>query len=335
VRSKLIFLLLLISCFVGGIYSWRLVNTGRNPVRDMAQRYELQVLGAQGTLVYVGDKAITYDELDFEFSLHTKGIFDREDIKSDVDLSAEQDKELASLKMRLLATVIERKLLFSFIEGDPNFELSNPARFTKCLEEWQAAILESSEFFQDESLRERLKVRLCEKDIITQYLEERIFPRVKISDEEVEAYFEENQSDFIIPEQVVIRNIVISDEDKARSVRRRVRRSNFSEIAKEVSQTPEAENGGLLGPFAKGEMPSVFDVAFHMRVGEIRGVLRSTYGFHILLLEDKKQRQELSLDQAMPQIVEILTRNKQESEYQAWLEVALSSIEVRPPRAVL
>ena len=37
-----------------------------------------------------------------------------------------------------------------------------------------------------------------------------------------------------------------------------------------------------LGRIKRGDMPRFFDVAFQMRRGQISGVLKSIYGFHII-----------------------------------------------------
>ena len=65
-------------------------------------------------------------------------------------------------------------------------------------------------------------------------------------------------------------------------------RDVLAEMAKEHSLSPEAERGGHLGPFPKGGMPAVFEYAFHMKKGDVSEVLKSNYGYHIIMLTDIK-----------------------------------------------
>ena len=65
--------------------------------------------------------------------------------------------------------------------------------------------------------------------------------------------------------------------------------SNFSELAKEVSDDPSAEqNGGDLGYFSAFRMVYPFEsAAFNTPVGQISSPIRTSYGYHILKIEDK------------------------------------------------
>ena len=116
-----------------------------------------------------------------------------------------------------------------------------------------------------------------------------------MSADEVERYYTENLKKFEQPERVKIRQIVLPSEREAKRVRGKIKSNNFEELARKYSITPESEKGGLLGPFSKGQMPRVFDVAFSMRLGEVRGILKSTYGFHIIKIEEKMKPRKLSL----------------------------------------
>lgn len=64
---------------------------------------------------------------------------------------------------------------------------------------------------------------------------------------------------------------------------------DFAEAAKKYSEdTGSSENGGLLDPFAKGEMVDAFsDMAFKTNVGEISEPVRSEFGWHIIKVESK------------------------------------------------
>jgi len=62
----------------------------------------------------------------------------------------------------------------------------------------------------------------------------------------------------------------------------------FEDLAKQYSEDASASNGGELDPFTKGQMVKEFeDAAFALKVGEVSGIVRTQYGFHIIKLEGK------------------------------------------------
>ena len=163
-------------------------------------------------------------------------------------------------------------------------------------------------------------------------LKEKVFPRIQIKDQEVVDYYSENRNKYKLPKRVVIRQVVLASEREAKRVFYKVRAGSFASYAKKYSISPDAKDGGLVGPYAKGEMPRVFDVAFSMRTGEIRGILKSTYGFHVILLVKKIRKESKKLASVASEIRKLLLKKKEEEEYQKWLELALNAIEVKTPK---
>ncbi len=315
-----------------GAYIWKIVNTGVYLSDELETEYSPDI-ATSAELVIVGDQAITRDDIEWEYKLLTHGLINDEELTSIPEI-IDVETQLNSLKEKLIAYLIERKLLYKFIQQDQDFTINDVSRYTVCLQEWQKTIAAGSELFPTKQDKERLKNRLCERQIILQYLQEKIFAKIKISPEKIEAYYRENQAQFVSPPKALIRQIVLASESEAKRTRHRINRHNFEDLAREVSISPEAADGGLIGPFAKGEMPRVFDVAFSMYRGEIRGILKSTYGFHIIKLEKKFPKSKLSLNEAKDKIVAILKKNKQEEEYQKWVELALSAVQVKSPKSM-
>jgi len=117
-------------------------------------------------------------------------------------------------------------------------------------------------------------------------------------------YFEERRAEYATPERAAVRQIVVETEAKARRMIDLIGDdADFATLARTHSLAPDAEQGGLLPPFARGELPEAFDRAFSLEVGEVSDVVESTYGFHVFLLVEKLPPQEPELDDVREQLV--------------------------------
>jgi parvulin-like peptidyl-prolyl isomerase len=233
-----------------------------------------------------------------------------------------------------MGDLIERKLLFQFVRRDSLFSIDSPERYTNCVAEWQKSIRFKPHFFTSEKSTERLKSLLCEKDILEQYFKERIESNIQVSEEEMRLYFDQNKQEFADQARVVIRQVLLASENDAKRVRSKLNSANFASLVKEYSIAPEASSGGIIGPFAKGEMPSLFDIAFEMNVGEIQGIIKSPYGFHIIMLEKKLPRTSPVFENAKSRIFSAVMKKKKEEEYTKWVEIALNSIPIKSSRGL-
>ena len=331
--KRYLYFALLTGMFGVGAYAWKIGHTGHNAAKDGEEpQTNDKRLGPRSVLVYVGDAPITTEDMEWEYTMQTKGLIDAKDLTPIPELGSKLNVFLNPLKERILANIIERKLLYKYVTQDPEFDMTDSNRYIDCLVEWQETVNAAGDLITGPTDRERLKSRLCEKGVLTQYMSERIFKKVSVGDEEVVEYFNNHQNEFSKSERVVIRQIVLATEKEANEVRNKAAKGNFEELAHKHSIAPEAENGGLIGPFAKQEMPRIFDIAFTMRPGEIRGVVKSNYGFHIFRLERLIPKVKQSLSDASPRIREILRKKKQEEEYRKWVELALNVIPIHGPK---
>lgn len=159
--------------------------------------------------------------------------------------------------------------------------------------------------------------------------EERAFlARADASDEEVQRYYDEHASEFSTPERVRARHILFRVEPgaprekkeevrkKALEVLQRIRNGeDFAALAKEFSQDPgSAEQGGDLGFFERGKMVPPFEaVAFSLEPGSVSEPVETTFGFHLIRVEEKENARTQPLDEVRPTIVERLKKEKARS----------------------
>lgn len=117
--------------------------------------------------------------------------------------------------------------------------------------------------------------------------------------EKLEALFESNAV------QISARHILVEDEATGNEVLGKIEAGeDFSELATAYSKDPgSAASGGSLGYFAKGVMvPEFENAAFALNIGEVSGLVQTSYGYHIIKLEDKQtinQLIELGEDEAV------------------------------------
>ncbi len=147
--------------------------------------------------------------------------------------------------------------------------------------------------------------QMISRDILVNKYNVNYLNSVKISDNEIKAYFQANQSVFN-EEQVKAAHILIKTLDtskpennnanqaslqKAQDILKRAQGGEeFAALAKEYSQDPgSAFQGGDLGYFSRGQMVKPFeDAAFSLRPGQISGIVQSIYGYHIIKVLDHK-----------------------------------------------
>jgi len=171
------------------------------------------------------------------------------------------------------------------------------------------------------------------RDDIINYIktEKLIEPRIEITDEELQTYFDENKDTFATAEQVQASHILVADEATANEVKSKLDAGeDFSELAKEYStDTTTAESGGDLGYFSSGDMVAEFEeVAFALGVDEISAPVKTEYGYHIIKVVDHQEAKEANFEDSKEEITDTLMNDKMSTEYTVWLEELKEEYEI-------
>jgi peptidyl-prolyl cis-trans isomerase C len=114
------------------------------------------------------------------------------------------------------------------------------------------------------------------------------------------------------PEQEIhARHILVATEAEAKEVAERLKKGeDFATVAKEKSKDPSAE-GGDLGFFPRGQMLKPFeDAAFALDVGQISDPVQTQFGWHIIKVEEKRDRPLPTFDEVKGAIVSQLVQAK-------------------------
>ena len=109
----------------------------------------------------------------------------------------------------------------------------------------------SENYLEQQGLSEDVFLEQMKTDLLLEKLFE---PNIKVSDEEVRQYFDENKEQFNEPEQVKAKQIVVESEEEARKAYKRLKDGeDFSKVAQDVSIDQQTrDNGGDLGSVPKG-----------------------------------------------------------------------------------
>src|SRR6478752_1161245 len=112
------------------------------------------------------------------------------------------------------------------------------------------------------------------------------------TDEAMKKVYEEASKQITGEQEVHARHILVETEDEAKTVADELKKgADFGELAKKKSKDPGASDGGDLGFFTKEQMvPEFSNVAFTLEPGKISDPVKSQFGWHIIKVEEKRNR---------------------------------------------
>lgn len=142
----------------------------------------------------------------------------------------------------------------------------------------------------------------------------RLGAQVKLTDAELRSWYDAHKSEFTREEEVRARHILVmtndqrSDEQARQRIEEAKRRlqggADFAAVASEVSEDPASKgNGGDLGYFGRNKMVKEFeDAAFGAQTGTLVGPVKSSFGYHLLEVTDKRAGGTPSFEEMKEQI---------------------------------
>ena len=136
------------------------------------------------------------------------------------------------------------------------------------------------------------------------------------TDEAMKKVYEEASKQISGEQEVRARHILVETEDEAKGIVEELKKgADFAELAKKKSKDPGASDGGDLGFFTKEQMvPEFSAAAFALEPGKISDPVKSQFGWHVIKVEEKRNRKPPDFDQVKGQIETYVTR-KAQAEY--------------------
>jgi len=137
--------------------------------------------------------------------------------------------------------------------------------------------------------------------------------KAAVTDAELHKVYDEAVGQMKSEPEVHARHILVETEDEAKAVLAELKKgADFAELAKSKSKDPGAADGGDLGWFTKDQMvPEFSEVAFKLEKGQLSDPVKSQFGWHVIKVEDKRNRQPPEFDKVKDQLEQFIVRRQQ------------------------
>lgn len=176
---------------------------------------------------------------------------------------------------------------------------------------------------KEKEFQERLS-ELREQLLIEMLLKKKITTDFRIDDAELKKYYEAHKEEFKRPPEINTRHILLKTEEEARQIQEKLMKGeDFVELAKKYSIDPAAKvTGGELGYHPRGSLvPEYEEEAFKLKkVGQISGIVKSRFGYHLIRLEGIKPPSYAQFDEVKELIRQRMIQEKQGEILQKYIE---------------
>jgi peptidyl-prolyl cis-trans isomerase D len=167
---------------------------------------------------------------------------------------------------------------------------------------------------------------------------------VQVTQDDLRAYYDQHRDEYRTPDQVKVSHILIKtplpgpdgkvDEKGVAEAQHRAEDllkqlkggAKLEDLAKKYSEDPgSAKQGGSLGWIGKGQtVPEFEKTAFSLPKGQISDLVKSSYGFHIIRVEDKQDAHVKTLDDVKAEIEPVIKHQKAQQVAQKQAEALLT-----------
>lgn len=210
------------------------------------------------------------------------------------------------------------------------------SRFDGKRAEYEKA-LEAQGFTPEQYREKALAVSALSKTIFDE-----VTKRVKVTDQEILAYYTQNQSQYGTPESRDVRHILIAEKagdgkvdfaaskEKADDVYAQLENgADFASLAKSSSADPGSKDSGGKLTISRGQTVPEFDkISFELDTGELSKPVKTQYGYHVIeAVSDVRKAQTTPIDKVRATIRATLLQQKRNEEMQAWVEDLKSDYE--------
>ena len=157
----------------------------------------------------------------------------------------------------------------------------------------------------------------------------KMLAQTQVTQQNLASYYDQHRDEYRVPEQVNVRHILFktpppgpdgkvdpkaldAPRAKAEDVLKQVKAGgNFADLAKKYSEDTSAKEGGALGWIGRGKtVPEFEKAAFSLPKGGTSDLVQSSFGFHIIHVDDKQEAHVKTLDEVKSQIEPLIKQQK-------------------------
>lgn len=169
-----------------------------------------------------------------------------------------------------------------------------------------------------DTLKDQVRWQLLSTKVL-----EKLVPASAVNDREAQVYYDANKGSYQVTAAKRASHILFAadDEDSAKKVLAELQNgADFAEMAKKYStDTASARNGGDLGWPTQAYVKEFQDAIDKLDKGEMSGLVKSAYGWHIIKITDERQAGTQTFDQAKDAIKQTLLSAKRSDRYKTLL----------------
>lgn len=160
--------------------------------------------------------------------------------------------------------------------------------------------------------------------------------------DQAEKYYNLNKGDYLQKNQVKASHILFKVDEKnkeesekqalkkARDLRPQLTKDNFAEMAKKHSEGPSKARGGDLGFFEREKMvPEFSKAAFSQPIGEVGEPVKTKFGYHLILVQEKKPQKQQTFDEVKDSIARTLIQDSRFTNLVTAMEEALKADDMK------
>ena len=170
-----------------------------------------------------------------------------------------------------------------------------------------------------------------EQDMLIFALQEETVGTIEITEEDMQEFYDENQSQFEVEAGSEVSHIILDNEEDAEAALERLNAGeDFAELAREVSTGPSADAGGELGLVNEGtQFDETFkEAALSLEAGEISGIVETDFGFHIIKVNEIVEAGLRDFSEVRDEIEAILLDRERQVVWQEYVEELMENAEV-------
>lgn len=161
---------------------------------------------------------------------------------------------------------------------------------------------------------------------IIEKLYDEVVKDVKVTDDEIKKYYNENIYDFTEkPNKMNVSHILVKTEDEAKKVKAEIEAgAKFEDVAKKYSQDPGSkDNGGNLGDVYyndKNYDKTFMSNAIALSKGQISAPIKTQFGYHIIKVNSKEEYKQIPLEKVKADIEKTLLGDKKQKTFEEELQ---------------